>query len=608
MDRTNRTVQCFWLPSAVFLTTICLVLASVVNRTESDVLSTLRSTSISEHAPAINAEPSCAEIRHFYTAKMLGSVELVPKEPISGSGLQICESQQSCCTPEMETQFKTIVKQDLLGIVQSTISHIKNLLTRNTEMLQEHFLDLTKIAENETILLFDESYKQMAIQTHDLISRMFQHFRDFLEGRKMAVDDAIATFFDDLFPHVYHRIINPKLKDFNNDYKDCLKRTRVETKPFGDVPTKIAILVMQTFLASRTFIDALHLGVEVVETLNQLEVASECEVALHRLLYCPKCQGFVGAKACNGYCSNVIRGCLASVAEMDQPWNDYLKALEKLSAGMEAGSVMNNVVSELPTKISEAIMYAMDNGPVISEKVKEVCGHPKRDGHDYGETLDSNVTMDVSTLKPRVSDSNLYVTVRNFMGSLDKSKSFFANLADLVCNEDSLAVRSESNCWNGHALGEYSKTIAGTGLSAQKYNPELKLQQFKDAKFAVLIERVKQMRKDLDSKSGLLPDKDSIFVNDGSGSGWNHRDEDHFDDEDYGDGSGSGDNEEETEGEPRSGHVNSDTDISFDNTETKPSIVTRPTSKGVSLVQPLTWLQLVTVVFGVLKGCRWTSG
>lgn len=228
---------------------------------------------------------------------------------------------------------------------------------------------MVRTSENNTNALFSDIYKRMSSQAQPLIKKMYGGLTDYLKGSDIDLEQTVSAFFDGLFPLVYHHSINPKLTDFNDDYKECLQETQAEIRPFGDSPTVILALVSRSFQAARTFLDALNLGVEVINSTNHLEIATECQQSLIKLLYCPICRGMVSVRSCNGYCMNVVRGCLANMAEVDQPWSDYVTALEKLAASMKGGSILEDVTSSLDAKISEAIMYAMENGPELSKKV-----------------------------------------------------------------------------------------------------------------------------------------------------------------------------------------------------------------------------------------------
>jgi hypothetical protein len=205
----------------------------------------------------------------------------------------------------------------------------------------------------------------------------------------LNLEESVTTFFASLFPLVYHHAVNPHLRDFSGDYKSCLRATISEIQPFGDVPRQVAQGISKTMEATRVLLQALNLGAEVLNSTDTLLMTdsidvsgaqwSECHTALLRMSYCPTCQGLTrpGLKPCSGYCLNVLRGCLTQHAsELDLPWNGFVEATERLVVAVRghdaAPSVVLNVeeiIRSLDTKISEAIMYAMENGPSLERKV-----------------------------------------------------------------------------------------------------------------------------------------------------------------------------------------------------------------------------------------------
>ena len=56
----------------------------------------------------------------------------------------------------------------------------------------------------------------------------------------------------------------------------------------------------------------------------QLEMTSSCKVAVTKMRYCPYCSGVPYIKPCSNYCMNVMKGCLANYADLNQEWNTYI--------------------------------------------------------------------------------------------------------------------------------------------------------------------------------------------------------------------------------------------------------------------------------------------
>ena len=59
-------------------------------------------------------------------------------------------------------------------------------------------------------------------------------------------------------------------------------------------------------------------------SLQQVMPSNECQKALMRMSYCPHCKGLPYVKPCYHLCLNVMKGCLASQAELDAEWNNYI--------------------------------------------------------------------------------------------------------------------------------------------------------------------------------------------------------------------------------------------------------------------------------------------
>lgn len=498
----------------------------------------------------------CDQVQQLFVMKGIGSAQMVAPTPVSGLELKICRAESTCCTQQTEDKYREAVHRDFLSIMHTTSASVKNLISNNAVELQDTFLRMVQASSNSTRAEFSGVYPRMAPEARDSIAWLYRNVRDHLQGREIDLEETVGGFFDSLFPLVYHRSINPKLRELDREYKECLQASQAELRPFADVPRQVGVQVARAAAAARTLLQALQLGERVLDATEHAPITAECADALLRLTYCPLCRGLVHVKPCNGYCVNVVRGCLAHAAELDQPWNDYVATLDRYTLGMRGDVDLENVLEQLGSRISEAIMHAMENGPQISRKVRKACGQPKRavvrpsmavpeaeqDGVDWSSTPSSVATEATSST---ANSLTLYKRLRKFVASLSSSKGFYSTLAETLCTDDHLAVGKENNCWNGHTIGEYAKTIVGLGVSAQKYNPEMNTSKTIDENVIQLIEKLKNMRHMLMASITPLPETD-IMLNDGSGSGHssnNFNDVENYD-EDYdteGSGSGNGD-------------------------------------------------------------------
>lgn len=253
---------------------------------------------------------------------------------------------------------------------------------------------LAKTSENKTLTLFSEAYSRMFTLAHPPISALYGSLLTYLNrsdpglgpglpssipsGDSTALQELVLDFFAQLFPLVYHQAVNLHATDFTEEYKVCLRKAFPDILPFSDYPREIAIDIAKTFEETKVLLEALLLGADILNTTDQLMSSSNssgldnCYEALMRLYYCPRCQGLPSSiKPCNGYCLNVMRGCLTQqrAHELDLPWNNFLSETERLVRQTREHNGVETVLRTLTTRISDAIMYASINGPSIEKKV-----------------------------------------------------------------------------------------------------------------------------------------------------------------------------------------------------------------------------------------------
>ncbi|KAK9869571.1 hypothetical protein WA026_003323 [Henosepilachna vigintioctopunctata] len=131
-----------------------------------------------------------------------------------------------------------------------------------------------------------------------------------------------------------------------------------------------------------------------------------------------------------------------------------------------------------------------------------------------------------------------------FLTSISKTKGFYGNLADTLCQDDSFAVPNDRRCWNGERVAEYTKTVVDSSLDMQKYNPEVKLNPNPsgDKRIADLADKLRHIHSVVLSALGSTSSNEFDSMQrdsgiDGSGSGNGPSDQE---EEEYNRGSGSG--------------------------------------------------------------------
>lgn len=128
-----------------------------------------------------------------------------------------------------------------------------------------------------------------------------------------------------------------------------------ELKPFGDVPEKLTGQVKRSFVATRTFEQALASAAEVARNMMNIRSNGECTAALTKMQQCGACKGLT-QKPCNNYCVNVMKGCLNHYKELDAEWDNFVGSMERISDRLLGPFNIVMVVEPINIKISEAIM------------------------------------------------------------------------------------------------------------------------------------------------------------------------------------------------------------------------------------------------------------
>ncbi|XP_058656167.1 glypican-5 [Ammospiza caudacuta] len=484
--------------------------------------------------------PSCEAVRKVFQLRRLGPLGGVPEFPRAGVDLQVCTSENStCCTKKMEERYQIAAKQDIQQVLQTSSAALKFLISRNAAAFQETFEMLIRLAENYTSTLFCNAYRNMAAEAAVHVQEFFTDVGLFLFGTDVSTEEFVNRFFDTLFPVVYNHVINPGPTDISLEYAECLRAARRDIRPFGSIPRKAVGQMGQSLLPSRRFLQAVNLGVEVINTTDHLPFSRECSRALLRMQYCPHCQGLTLSRPCLGYCLNILRGCLAHLAEVDLHWQGYIQALEQLSGALSGAHSIEHVLLNFHSLVHDALVQARINGPEVSEQVNKICGPPvRKPKQSPGCSFDQNKDNQVLKMFSRDSEQTLTNRRKEFIRLLRPYRAFYGGLADQLCANE-LAAADGLPCWNGEDLvGSYTHRVVGSGIKAQSANPEVKVKGT-DPVINQIIDKLKHVIQLLQGKSFPKYDKWDLQQT-GSGGGVDEQISGDCDDEDGCGGSGSG--------------------------------------------------------------------
>lgn len=228
---------------------------------------------------------------------------------------------------------------------------------------------MIKASENSTLTMFADTYPDIAVKIISPTNHMYGSILKFINGYESEVSQTMNQYFDDLFPLVYHNLIQTKPKELNANYANCLRSSQQDLMPFGDISQQLIFQLEKSLDAAKTLLNAISMGIEVVNRTQYYDIPDTCLSSLTKLTYCAHCQGHVHIKPCSGFCLNVLRGCLSKLADLDKPWNEYLMAMERFSSGIIGPYNLENVLAAFNSKISEAVSYSISHGNELTKRV-----------------------------------------------------------------------------------------------------------------------------------------------------------------------------------------------------------------------------------------------
>ncbi|XP_041697852.2 glypican-5 isoform X2 [Coregonus clupeaformis] len=509
---------------------------------------------------------SCHEVKTAFQVRQIGPLKWVPETPGTDVDLLVCKHQgPSCCTRKMEESYQAAVRRETLQSVRSYSFELKYLISGHATAFQDTFQYLLSFSQGHLSSLLEDTYSPLSREALPHVNSLFSSLSLYIRGHNLSLEAAVDRFHDNLFPLVYGRLVNPGVGiegGLSGERGECLRATRQDVNPFGPHPETLAQELGRTLGAGRALSLALAEGTEVMNATEHVSFTKECLRGLTKMQYCSHCRGLTLIKPCVGYCLNVMRGCLASVAELDGPWRRYVAALEELTNAVAGQHSLELALLGVRGHVNEAILHAQLHGPTLTATVDKVCGLSAKEPRTSvstsshpdptPEVTTSMVTS--STVPPSVPPSIPPLEQlmgqpahlrREFLSYIQRYKSFFAVLPEMLCEGE--MVVEDFTCWSGDDVVEsYTGRVVGNGLQAQKQNPEVKVRS-PNPELAEVKERLERLNQEIhDMLPGLVQRESwgelgSGDTEDGSGD---------CDDEDGCQGSGTGTVRSSPDGRP----------------------------------------------------------
>uniref|UniRef100_A0A3Q0RLW1 Glypican 5b n=1 Tax=Amphilophus citrinellus TaxID=61819 RepID=A0A3Q0RLW1_AMPCI len=433
---------------------------------------------------------SCHEVKTAYMMRQIGLILGVHFLCLSDESLRVCvHPGPSCCTSKMEDSYVAAVRGETQQKMRSYSFELKYLIAGHIKAYQENFELLLSFTSNLTSTLFDSAYAALASDCRPFVFKLFSDIKRHLSGdSNSSLDSAVRRFYNDLFPLVYRRLLNPGIghtsvhtyNSLSPSHDDCLRMTRQDVSPFGPHPRLLVSSLSRALGPGRALSRLLRLAGEVVNATEKVTLSRECVRGLVRMQYCSHCRGLTLIRPCTGLCINIMRGCLVGVSELGGPWGNLVVLLQRLAATLATSSNHNSMELALLAvrhHVNDAILHAQLHGPRITATVSK--SDDVMEGMIYGLLYPvytyNRLKYEMSfPLKGTRGDKsgNLKKLSREFEGSIQRYQWFFTELPEMLC-ESEMEVEQHT-CWSGQDVVEsYAGRVVGSTLKAQRENPEL---------------------------------------------------------------------------------------------------------------------------------------
>ncbi|XP_002022291.2 glypican-4 [Drosophila persimilis] len=327
-------------------------------------------------APSIldQFSPNCSAVTHIFQGRGIDANE-IPQKPSNERVLRYCESPSvgTCCTYNMETRMAMQSRQQLEGHTKEQITRMSGILGSKAVKFNDIFSELLVESKAQFHTMFMRTYGVIYQQNSYVFSDLFKELENYFARGRVDLMEVMDKFFNTLYQKMF-TVLNTQYA-FDEKYMRCVSEHMKELKPFGDVPDKLSVQIKRSFVATRTYGQALATAADVAKKVLNIRLNADCTGALTKMQHCGACKGYT-EKPCTNYCVNVIKGCLHYQHEFDGEWENFALAMDKVAERLLGSFNIVMVVEPLNIKISEAIMNFQDSGQDITNRVFQGCGRP----------------------------------------------------------------------------------------------------------------------------------------------------------------------------------------------------------------------------------------
>ncbi|CAL4065149.1 unnamed protein product, partial [Meganyctiphanes norvegica] len=304
-----------------------------------------------------------------------------------GNGSSVCgggggDSGHSggCCSSEVTEALVEAGRSALSDVVKHQAHNLHKLLTQHREHLHGVVVGALGSAHQRVSAVFATTYPRLSSGSAEVLQELFVGLEVALtDPDDTALSRTMDTFWDDLFPPVYHSALHARLPPFDSSYRECLRDVRRTVSPWGIIPALVGEPLVRGLQTARLLLHALDQGQDALAAAQRWRAPRECGEAHARMTLCQACHGAATpSPPCLGLCLNIGRGCLAPLAEVDGAWGDLATAASRAYESLKAAHL-----TQSPPPAARQALRGRHGRPredlSYKKKVRRECSSPTHD-------------------------------------------------------------------------------------------------------------------------------------------------------------------------------------------------------------------------------------
>uniref|UniRef100_A0A0K0CZQ3 Glypican-6-like protein n=1 Tax=Angiostrongylus cantonensis TaxID=6313 RepID=A0A0K0CZQ3_ANGCA len=391
--------------------------------------------------------------------------------------LRICTGKNACCTKSIEDEILQSAEKIFKAQLEDKLIVLRHMINSDLNSFRTYYYNSLNTCHEHLDALFDRTYGSFYQTNSQAFETFFNRLRAFSSPfSDTKVTQVVRKLLEDLFVIMF-QLMNPT-HIVKADQRRCMIESMDEIVPFGDVPKKIITNLEKSLNFWKHFITALVNVHNILEGFMNVSVSNECRQNLARMWDCSLCSGVEESRPCPSLCLNVMKGCLADWAEIDQQWNAVVDSMLKISSKLRGAQNLHHALQPLPVQFSEAVMEMQERGITVSNKVIARC-------YTIDEMIPSPLrpllvrhrrAVLIKTITERAANYEkvLNSLMQMFTQRISSLRGWFSSLPRAFCYDSGLIATDDDRCWNGNETASYGKYVVAGGLQSQNANPEYK--------------------------------------------------------------------------------------------------------------------------------------